>query len=186
MSVSVAVAFSGRLGSGKSTLANEVAAHLGCPVASFGGYLRRVAAERGLPDTRESLQTLGADILEREGPRPFAEAVLRSVGWSPPQVVVVEGVRHAAMVPVLRELVMPLPLLLVYLQTPEEVRLHRLKERGGEELAKLSITESHSTEADVRDKLRHMADLLLDSDIELAALVQSVTAAAHSFSQTRR
>ena len=179
MTIPAAVAFSGRLGSGKSTLAHEVSASLGWPLASFGGYLRLMAAFRGLPDTRETLQELGATFIAREGPRPFSEMVLRSAGWKLGQPIVIEGVRHASVASALRELTAPLPLVLVYLQTSEEIRLQRLERRSEKELTRLSSIEGHSTEADVRETLRGIADLLVDSDQELPLLVKSVIAALH-------
>ena len=176
MTTPALIALSGRLGSGKSTLARELAAHLGWPLASFGGYLRGVAAGRGLPDTREALQELGASLLEREGARSFCEAVLRSAGWRPGRPAIVEGVRHVAVASALRELAAPLPSLLVYLQSSEEVRRGRLDRRGENELGRLPAIESHSTEADVGEKLGMLADLLVDSEQEVLAVVHEVVA----------
>ncbi len=177
MTTPALIALSGRLGSGKSTLARELAAHLGWPLASFGGYLRGIAAERGLPNTREALQGLGASLLEREGARSFCESVLRLAGWRPGQPAIVEGVRHIAVAAALWEWATPLPSLLVYLQTSEDVRLGRLGQRGEKALEQLPTIESHSTEADVDERLSALANLLVDSDQEVSAMVQKVVAA---------
>jgi dephospho-CoA kinase len=49
------VGFSGRIASGKSAISKALAADIGCRRVSFGDYVRKVAAERGLAPTREAL-----------------------------------------------------------------------------------------------------------------------------------
>ena len=156
----VALAFSARQASGKSTLSAEVAQELGWPRAGFGDYLRHVAAERGLGTEREILQELGERFV-RENLEEFCRNVLGSVGWMPGQGVVVDGIRHTETIRVLGDIVRPMPVLLIYMDIPEDIRNSRLRTRGiSEDLAK--IHEQHSTEAQVIEKLPKIADLRVD------------------------
>ena len=170
------ITFSGRLGSGKSTLANEIATILKWPSVSFGRYVRSVAEEQGIDNRRESLQALGAALIEKEGMTNFANSVLRSSGWHPGEPAVVEGIRHVALLPILRVLAAPTPLKHFHLKITEDAQRSRLEARETGEIERLGTIESHSTEADVAEKLEALADFILDADQPLETLVASVVA----------
>src|SRR5207237_1082407 len=82
------MALSGRIGSGKTTVSTEVARRLGWVRTSFGDYVRSLARSRGLDDSRETLQPLGASVLN-EGVEPFCRAVLAQAGWTSGTPVVI-------------------------------------------------------------------------------------------------
>jgi dephospho-CoA kinase len=176
--------FSARQASGKSTVSTEVAEELGWPRAGFGDYLRRVAAERGLNPDREILQELGERFV-RENLEQFCQDVLGSVGWVPGQGIVVDGIRHAQTMEVLRNIVRPMPVLLVYIDVPDAIRSDRLRARGvSEDLAKRH--EEHSTEAQVIDTLPRLADLRVDGRNTVAVMKAEIMASLRKRMDTQR
>jgi dephospho-CoA kinase len=143
----VVVCVAGRIGSGKTTLAQALASKLGCPEASFGRYVRKVARARGLDSNdRAVLQNLG-DQLIGEGWEPFCRAVLDDAGYAGGGIVV-DGVRHAAAVETLAELLRPVPVRVVAVETSDEQRADRLQGRGLDR-DNLPRLDHHPNEAEV-------------------------------------
>src|SRR5262245_6041940 len=137
------IAFAGRMGAGKSSVSAAVAADLNWKFASFGGFVRKTATSRGVQHTRESLQAIGEE-LEANDPAAFCRLVLREAGWNVGESAVVEGIRHVSILNILKSLVAPQPVFLVYLEAHEEVRRARLQERGAQEAHYLARAETHS------------------------------------------
>jgi dephospho-CoA kinase len=170
---SVAVAFAGRIGAGKSSVSAALASELKSKRASFGDYIRQVAASRGLNPTRDVLQTIGAE-LEATDATELCKAVLGSVDWRGGESIVIDGVRHVSVLEILRELVSPLPLFFVYLDVEDSLRKTRLDHRP-ESAEEMSSIEAHSTEHDVIARLPEIADLRLSSDLDsVLDLVQMI------------
>lgn len=157
------IAFAGRMGAGKSSVSAPLAADLKWKLASFGGFVRKIATNRGVEHTRESLQAIGEE-LEADDPTRFCRSVLDDAGWDAGESVVVEGIRHVSILNALKSLVAPQPVFLVYLEAPEDVRRTRLEERGAQEARSLSKAETHSTERDVISELPQLANLVLSTD----------------------
>jgi adenylate kinase family enzyme len=169
------LAFSGRIGSGKSTLSSAVALRLAWPYASFGDYIRFAARARGLDQTsRKILQDLGAQLIE-DGWESFCRSVLAQADWEPGQPLVIDGVRHAEAVDMLRQLVAPEHVVIVFVAVSDEVRAQHLRARGGNDRP-LSHLESHSTEAQVQTALPYLADLRVDGAQPLETLVDEIVA----------
>ena len=163
--------FSGRIASGKSTLASEVASHLGWRHASFGRYVRAIAIERGLPDSRESLQALG-ESLSRENWDVFCSSVLSQSGWTPGESAAVDGIRHPEALEALRRVVgSAASVMLVFVKTDSDVRRRRMEERH--ETLSLAAAEKHSTEIQV-PALEGQASLVLDGALPIETLVDAV------------
>lgn len=154
-------AFAGRMGSGKTTLTTALAKALGCRCASFGDYVRHVVKARGLEQTRENLQRIGTDLLEQNR-LAFCNEVLRYAGWTPGDALVIDGLRHAETIHLIRQLVSPLRLEIVYLEIDDAIRLERLRARGEGERETLSLAEAHSSEQQVTSILAQRADLTID------------------------
>jgi dephospho-CoA kinase len=168
------LAFSARQASGKSTVSTEVAEELGWPRAGFGDYLRRIATERGLSTDREILQELGERFV-RDNLERFCRNVLDSVGWEPGEGIIVDGIRHAQSIKVLRDIVRPMPVFLVYIDVPDAIRSDRLRARGvSEDFAKRH--EQHSTEAEVIEILPKLADLRVDGSNSVADMKAQIIA----------
>jgi hypothetical protein len=141
--------------------------------ASFGDYVRAVASERGLELNRDNLQAVGLDLIGG-GWEPFCRAVLAHRAWQPGQMLVVDGVRHVEAVRQLRHLVAPSTLLLVHLRIDEELRQERISERVGEADGVSEKQESHSTEAEVKDTLPLLADLVVDGAKQVNQLADEI------------
>jgi cytidylate kinase len=155
------IAISGRLRAGKTTLAHGLAEALGCPQASFGDYVRAKAREQGLADDRATLQDLGERLIAEEGRPAFCEHTLGLVGAGRDTVpLVVEGVRHADALSTLRELFAPVRVVLVHIETAEQVRRARMQEEVDGE-AQLAAVEDHSTEQDSKVLLPGAADVVV-------------------------
>src|SRR4051812_45764688 len=117
------IALSSRIGAGKSTIARAVSGRLGWPRVSFGDYLREAARKRMIQESRATLQELG-EFLVKQDAAGFTKALLSQVDFK--SGVVVDGVRHMEILHALENLVAPLPLHLIYVETDEQVRIQRL------------------------------------------------------------
>jgi ribosome-binding protein aMBF1 (putative translation factor)/adenylate kinase family enzyme len=170
--------FAGRIGSGKSTLSTEVAKALGWPRASFGDYVRTVARNSGLDESREVLQELGASLIEG-GVDDFCRAVLANCGWNAGEPLVIDGIRHAEVIESLRKLVAPLEMKVVYLDVGDDKRLENLRTREQAETEALKRVEEHPTEEQVKDRLPGLADLRLAGDHPVPELVSTLVKWIH-------
>jgi dephospho-CoA kinase len=168
------LALAGKIASGKTTISQYLANTLDYPWVGFGAYVRAEAQRHGLNDSRTSLQQLGATLLERDM-ELFCKAVLRDAGWMPGQPIVIDGVRHAEVIRVLRNLVAPQCLVVVLVDVPEIVRAQRLIERGVS-LAEQHQQEIHSTEVQTHTLLPALADILVDGMQSLQVITEIVIA----------
>jgi dephospho-CoA kinase len=151
--------FGGHMGSGKSTLAQALASSLGCPLSSFGDVVRDEAEARGVPGTRENLQSIGQELVEKQLVE-FCEAVIEKAGaWHRSGLLVIDGLRHSEVVETVRGLVKPVPMYLILVDLPDDERRARLSVREPD-VALHPEYELHPTEKSVED-LREIADLVL-------------------------
>jgi dephospho-CoA kinase len=149
------IGVSGAIGAGKSSLAADVAARRGARSVSFGDFVRETASARGLADDRQTLQDLGASLLEEWGADEFSACVVGEKAGT----VVVDGVRHVLIDDALRNLADEY--LLVFVDVDDAVRQERLDQRQ-EERAGREEADAHSTERDL-PLLRERADVVVDS-----------------------
>lgn len=166
------VAFSGKIGSGKSEVSSQLATRLGWRRASFGDYLRSLARNQGFPESREILQTLGESLVAKDI-RQFCKDVLTDANWAPGQGLVVDGIRHTEAVAILREIVMPLPFLLILIELPDPLRQDRLLKKGLE-VESLRRLELHSTESQINSVLPRVADLRIDGTRKPDELIEEI------------
>jgi dephospho-CoA kinase len=167
------LAFAGSIASGKSTLSAGIAQTLGWRYASFGDYVRQVARERGLDGSREVLQEVGAALID-QGWKHFCWAVLGQVEWEPGQSLVIDGIRHVEAVEVLRQLVAPSEVLLVFIAGEESIRHARLRQRSRTDDETLQRVEGHSTEIQVKTRIPGMADFTVDGTRPVESLLQEI------------
>ena len=167
------LAFAGRMGSGKTTLTTALARAFGCKRASFGDYVRHVVKARGFEQTRENLQKIGTELLEQDRLR-FCSDVLHHAGWTPGEALVIDGLRHAETISLIRQLVSPLGLRIIFLEIDDDIRLERLEARGDGEREALSLAEAHSSEQQVISVLARQADLIIDSGDSVQESVRRV------------
>jgi dephospho-CoA kinase len=169
----IVLGFAGSIASGKSTLSIAVASALGWQRVSFGDYVRTVAQNHGLGDSREVLQAVGASLINL-GREQFCKAILAQSNWKPGQPLIVDGIRHAEIVPTMRQIVAPWDFRLVYLVVNESIREARLLERGLTDRQQWQQLEAHSTESHVQTVLPEMADLTVDSTQKIEDLVLEI------------
>jgi cytidylate kinase len=147
--VKLVLGLSGYRGSGKSTIASYLALSKGFAVVSFGDFVRSEAKRRGIEQSVESLQTLGAQLVQEWGILNFSARVL---GQEPPdRDVVVDGIRHVDALHALRELSAPRRFVSVFVDVGDLERRRRLQER-----------DNHVVESEVR-RLRELADFVISA-----------------------
>jgi dephospho-CoA kinase len=169
----VAVAIAGRIGTGKTTLSTDLANTLECVRVSFGDYVRGAVQERGLPPTRDNLQVIGTQLLIRDPPG-FCSSVLSSSGWQPGKDLVIDGLRHLVTIPIIRRLVEPAAMKILYISVPEQIRLERLKNRGEGDARNVARIESHSSEQEL-ESVAQIADLAVRGDRPRGANISEIT-----------
>jgi thymidylate kinase len=168
------VAISGRTRAGKTTLAHALAADLGWPRASFSEYVRAVARDRGLEQSRRALQDLGAELVATLAPGEFAMGALTNAGLRPRDApFAIEGVRYVSTLEGLREVAAPLPVALIYLTVSDAERDRRLAAEGVA-VAEGRRWEEHPTEHDVLHRLEAVADLVVDADAPADLVAKTV------------
>lgn len=175
----IVIAFSGSIASGKSTLSGEVAKKLQWHRVSFGDYVRSVAHSQGLAESRESLQVLGAEFVEKDVKR-FCRSVLEQSDWQPGQHLVIDGIRHVKVLEILKQLVSPMKLYLIFISVDKAVQAARLAERKTQDLVMLQSLNLDSTEQQVTTFLKNMADFVVDSSHSVEETTQDITDWLHS------
>jgi dephospho-CoA kinase len=165
------VGFSGGIASGKSSLSTAVAQAIRWPRTSFGGYVRTIAAQRGLEPTRENCQAIGEERIEADI-HGFCKNVLAEASWSPGEPLVIDGIRHLEVADLLSGMVRPTDFVLVFVELPRAEREARLKNRD-DESQPLELFEQHSTEVQVSE-LRARANIVVDGDRPVEQLADEV------------
>jgi dephospho-CoA kinase len=140
----IVIAISGPIASGKSSIATLLAQRLAWPCVSFGGFVRQTARARRLPESREILQPIGAELINSD-PRTFCLGVLSQAKLKSSSSIVLDGVRHLEVIPMLRELTAPAEFVLVFVDTLPEVRRFRLRQRGPEDDTSIEHAEADSS-----------------------------------------
>ena len=167
------IAISGAIKSGKTTLSARLAERLGWPRASFGDCVRPVARERGLDESRESLQALGAELVA-QNPEAFICRTLAAARLEPDPSVVLEGVRHLEIFEKLRRIAAPATVLLVYVDISISVRASRLGLDEKAAVSELRRLDEHSTEVQVAGTLLSVADLVVDGAKDVDKSVEEI------------
>jgi adenylate kinase family enzyme len=169
------ICFSSLMGAGKSTLAISLANSLGWPHTSFGGYVREIAQQRGSDQSREALQQIGEELISTNV-QTFSQAVISQIDWR--KGCVIDGIRHNQVLQAIKNIVNPLPTFLVFVNIDESVRRKRLHERGMTD-NQIDAADGHSTETQVRARLKQEADIVLDGSRDIPDLVMAVRTLIH-------
>jgi shikimate kinase len=146
---------------GKTSLARKVAKALAIPSASFGDYVRSQAAllSPHVSQTRQQLQDLGQKLV-MANPELFCRAVLVSGGFTPGQPMVLDGLRHFRLIPILQGIAHGGTLKVIYLEADHNIRMSRWD--GVITQSELADVDSHPVEAEL-EKIRDNADLVVDT-----------------------
>lgn len=154
--------FGGPIASGKTTLSTRVAETLGWRRASFGGYIKDMARQQGIDPTRDNLQGLGKEEIDK-GWDAFCAGVMRAAGWKTGQNLVVDGMRHLGALDSITKIAAPARVYLVYIMVDEKERQRRIRARGdGAVLTEQH--EDHVTERQVATEIPERADIIVDGD----------------------
>lgn len=167
---SLILTFSGPIGSGKSSLSKRVAKSLGWKYVSFGDYVRVVACQRGMGNSREALQNLGTSLIEELGRNNFCRSVLAQVNWTTGEDLVLDGIRHVEILDSLREVTKPSEVSLVFIKVEESDIKARAS--GKHPVQDRSRVGRHSTEEQVHSTLSDLADLNVDGRKPVEDLVR--------------
>ena len=169
----VILGFAGRIASGKSTIAKKISKILGWPYSSFGDCVRAIAKERDIPLDRKSLQALGQSLVDHDC-LSFCRRVLNCSGITDNQSIIVDGIRHIKIVDILKQLVTPNKLIIIFIDTPENIILNRLSEKGISNRAELETIEENSTEVEVKTTLKTIADLTVEGSKQAKDIVDEI------------
>ena len=172
--VRLIIAISGKMASGKTTLAKALADRFAGTAASFGDHVRAIAASQGRELDREALQEIGQAAVDAD-PEKFVVNFLAGLKPAADTILVIEGLRHVSVRNALRDHARKTgaEIRFVHIETNEEQRAARLRARGDSEEATASL-EAHASEADVRDRLRDEADLIVQRGEETSELVREI------------
>jgi dephospho-CoA kinase len=170
---SAVLSFAAPIEGGKTTVSIGVATRLGAPHVSFGGYLRRLAQEKGLEVTREVLQDLGNELVSHDV-RAFCEDVLEQQPWHPGRPLIIDGVRHVEVLDALAEILAPAEGYLIYIKVDRTTQAKRLEHDELRHEKSLEELEKHPAELQVRSKLPDRASLVLDGTQRPDELTQKV------------
>jgi dephospho-CoA kinase len=131
--------------------------------------------EQGGATDRKALQALGEKMVATE-PEKLCRRVLAEVRPAGIQPVVIDGLRHKEIWDLLRRIISPARLVLIYIDVPEAVRFERLRVRDGASDVGIQSAEMHSTEIQVAGEIRSRADLIVDNSGEVSGAVSAIVA----------
>lgn len=123
------------------------------------------------------LQELGEALLGQDLDG-FCRAVLAQADRTLGDGLVLDGVRHVAVLDALRRLLGPSPVRLIYLAASDEARRLRLAAAGRWDGGVMANAERHSTEADLQAALPGRADAVIDADRAFDAVLADAIACA--------
>lgn len=169
------VCLSGRIGSGKTSVSALLAHARGAASASFGAYVRSVATARGHDSThRETLQDLGAQMIADHGHEWLCREVIAAADWKGDRDLIVDGIRHVAVLEAIRKIVAPAEAVLVHLALDSESELRARADSRGLAPDQRTRVERHSTELDVQQALPKLADLVLPAERPIEETVATI------------
>ncbi|MFO7975779.1 MAG: AAA family ATPase [Candidatus Hydrogenedentota bacterium] len=125
----------GQNGSGKDTLVNYLHDKYGVPIYRAGDIARDVAAQEGIPRTRENLHDISKRYMQEHGRDFFVRELLSRIeekARGRREVASITGIRTEADVELLRHCYGDEFILVCVKSEDPKVRYERLKERGEE------------------------------------------------------
>ena len=162
------IGISGWSGSGKTSLAIALADQLSCSRKSFGNFVRKEAARRGIPNDREALQEFGEMLLGEMGEKRFVQKAILSDETNP--IEIIDGIRHVAVWEFIQTLTETS--LLIFLNLDEQTRIKRLQARDEISPQVARRIMNHPMEKNIV-KCADIADLLL-AEMPLGQMVTLV------------
>ena len=124
------------------------------------------------------LQAVGQRLVEKD-PVDFCRAVLAHFGWTSGEPLVIDGIRHAAIVDALRKIVAPLDLRVVFVDVSEKTRLKRIQNTDRDVVTRMNEIEAHATEREVPSIVRDLAARRVEGDRPVKDVVQDILGWVH-------
>lgn len=150
-----AIALSGMMAAGKSTVCDQLRSGHGFTVLAFGDVVRAEADRRGVDRSdRAVLQSLGQALFHELGSNGLVDRLLADID----EDVVVDGVRHLAVLERLRE---RLPTLVYAFLAADQSELDRRWQLRGDSVARIQVA-THQVEAELGE-LRDHADVVFNT-----------------------
>lgn len=158
----VAVGLIGHARSGKTTLGRDLVALLPhAQLVSFGDVIRDRARQLGLDSTERSVLLELGQRWVSEDPSELCDAVLsRADAMAHP--LIIDGIRHRRIANELAYQLRPRKLIVVYLDAPRHLLLHRLCAAGMTPPQAATLLED-PTELEIDGPLKALADLIVDA-----------------------
>ena len=166
---STILAFSGSINSGKTTLSQEIASKLDWKKTSFGDYVRSIAEQKRVKQSRENLQQLGEEEIESDC-QNFCNNVLSFANWEKGENLIIDGIRHEEVLDNLKTITSPSNVYLIYIH----LDLKNRKQRSQNSESVLKKYDSHSTERQVSSILPTIADLVIDGNKKIEEIVSEI------------
>lgn len=165
MRFKVSIIIIGKICSGKSTLASDLSKWLGIPKCSFGSYLLNYAKDRNMQTDRETLQTLGESLIQKDHETFFKDVI--AFGDINNEKVIFEGVRHHSILADIEA--SSENTLSIFLDAKEDVRLQRFVNRekdideGHKAIGDFYRYSAHPVEQEV-EELKALCDFVITSN----------------------
>lgn len=167
--MSLIVCFSGKIGSGKSSVLSALVHELHWKHTGFGDYLRaEIVKAGGDPSSREAMQEMGNRLVDAH-PEGFCRAVLSYGDYLAGDNLFVDGVRHVDIFNLLKRIVAPADVRLIFLSVTDDVQRSRVTTRtDSDDLVRAA---AHTVESDLADSLPQRADVNINADQPLDEVV---------------
>jgi hypothetical protein len=146
---------------GKTSLAKEIARLVDGSFVSFGDHVRSIAisiSDRNA-NNRKILQDLGQQLVDRD-PHGFCIAVIERASDSSCAPLVVDGLRHLSLLPILKELLPGRDVSLIFMESSLRIRQSRWD--GTTSADEIEAFDSHPVETDL-SALRQRSDLIINT-----------------------
>lgn len=165
------IVISGGIASGKTTVARQLQALRRSRAVSCGDVMRREAAARSLPTSRQVLQRIGRELVESD-PKDFSRRLLAELGRSD-DVGIIEGVRHLSVLKAIKSLAREDDVYAVHILASFELREQRSQQRC-DDSSRILTESTDRSEPGCESELITHADLILDGARPVSDLVAAV------------
>jgi hypothetical protein len=119
-----------------------------------------------LQESRKVLQEIGASFAN--DPDELCRALLAHAAWKPGTNLIVDGIRHAAIMNALRRITKLSDVYLVFVRVDDAERMRRIAMHDMTMKSEMSDYDSHSTEADAEHLLPSMANVIIDGTLPIS------------------
>jgi dephospho-CoA kinase len=109
-----------------------------------------------------------------DDPQQFCLRVLQEAVGSGLKPVVIDGLRHAHIRGVLQELSAPRSLVCIYVDVDDATRFSRIQQRDVLTPEQIHAQDAHSTEIEVSEGIRRLADFVADNNADVSSCAEAV------------